>query len=258
MVDSLGWQQTLLIVSIIFLMLGVPTAFIMRSRPQDYGMVPDGRVVNDEGRSRQRPSYDFATSIKEAVKMRVFWHMAMVTLFQGGAVTTIQLYAMPYLTGLGLSRTSSSMVVMLYTAISLPMRVFLGMASDRFKRTHVIGFTIAMQASGMFVFWLLSGKSPFWLILLFAITYGIGVAGNVALRAPLVAEYFGTKNFGAIYGFTGIWHTVAQIGFQPLVGWIYDTYHDYRIWWLVVVGMGVMALISMLTIPAPRTLDSRQ
>ncbi len=251
LVDSLGWQNTLLFISIAFLVLGIPISFIMRNRPQDYGMVPDGKESNDNGSNRRRAG-DFSTGVKEAVKMRAFWHQAVVVFYHHVVVATIQVYAMPYLSGLGMSRTSASMVIMLYTAISLPIRPFMGMLSDRFKTSHVIGLATAMQTGGMFAFWLLTGRSPFWMILLFALSYGIGVGGNATLRGPLVAEYFGTRNFGAIFGLTSLFVTVAQVGSQVLVARIYDIYHDYRIWWLVTVGLGLLALIAILTIPAPR------
>lgn len=101
----------------------------------------------------------------------------------------------------------------------------------------------------MFLFWLIGGTSPFWLILLFAIVYGFGLSGVMALRAPVLLEYFGIKNFGAIFGLTSIFITVATVASQPLAGWIYDTHHDYKVWWLALVAFGVLALIAILTIP---------
>ncbi len=250
-VDAISWQNVLLIFAAVFLVIGIPATFLMRSRPEDYGTLPDGKVQDDRPEVKRKPRYDSGIGIGEALRTRAFWHLAVVFLFQNAAVATIQFYAMPYLTSMGMSRAMSSSVVMLYMLVSLPLRMPLGMFSDRLKKTQVMTFAIVMQASGMFVFWLLNGNSPFWLVLLFATTYGIGLAGMNPLRAPILVEYFGVKNFGGILGITSIFSTIANMGSQPLVGWIYDNYHDYRICWLGIVGMGMLALVAMLTIPVP-------
>ncbi len=159
------------------------------------------------------------------------------------------LYTMPYLTGLGMDRATASMVVTLYTVVSLFTRIPMGMLCDVFRKSYVVALSVAFQATGVFVFGLIGGTSPFWLILLFAITYGVGLSGVMTLRGPILQEYFGTKNFGTIFGLTSVFITVASVVSPPLAGWVYDTYHDYKVWWLALAALGVVALVSILTIP---------
>jgi OFA family oxalate/formate antiporter-like MFS transporter len=251
-VDKLGWQTTLLYAAIGFLALGVPLTFVFRSRPAAYGLLPDGKVPDDANGSKAVADTDFGTSVKEALKSRAFWHLSVVTLFQNATMSTVMLYGIPYLTSMGMQRSAAGTVVMLYTLVSLFTRIPMGMLSDVVRKSYVIALSVALQGTGLFLFWLIGGTSPFWLILLFAIIYGFGLSGVMALRAPILAEYFGTRNFGAIFGVTSIFITVATVISQPLAGWVYDTYHGYKIWWLVVVGLGVLALASILTIPAAK------
>ncbi len=251
-IDKLSWQTTLLYAAMGFLVLGIPLSFVTRSRPEDYGLLPDGKTTDVARRSRLISSSDFGTSVKEAVKMRAFWHLCVVSLFQYGATGTVQLYAMPYLTSLGMSRSTASTVVMLYTLVSLFTRMPMGMLSDIFRKSYMMAVSVALQGAGLFVFWLIGSTSPFWLILLFAIVYGVGLSGILALRVPVLQEYFGIKNFGSIFGLTSIFITVATVLFQPSAGWVYDTYHDYKVWWLAMVAFGVLALIAILTMPAAK------
>jgi MFS family permease len=254
-IDKLSWQTTLLYAAIGSLVLGIPLSFLFRSRPEAYGLLPDGRAQNAadaaEGSRPVQPT-GFDASVKQALKMRAFWHLCVVTLFQNAATSTIMLYGIPYLTSLGMERSAASRVVMLYTLVSLFTRIPMGMLSDIFRKSYVLALSVALQGAGMFVFWLIGGQSPFWLILLFAVLYGVGVSGMMPLRAPILQEYFGVKNFGAIFGVTSIFITVASVVSQPLAGWLYDMHHDYKVWWLIVVGLGVLALIAALTIPRGR------
>lgn len=251
-IDKFGWQNTLLYASVGFLVLGIPLSFVIRSRPADYGMLPDGKSEDVTMGQKGGQTDDFGVSVKEAFKMRAFWHFAVVMLFQHATVSTIALYTMPYLTGLGMTRTNASTIVMLFTLISLFTRIPMGMLSDVFRKSYVMALAVALQSVGLFLFWLIDSTSPFWLILLFSITYGISVSGPSVLRPAVVFEYFGTKNFGAIFGITSIFVTIGTVVSQPLAGWIYDTHHEYKIWWLALAAFGVVALISMLTIPITR------
>ena len=122
--------------------------------------------------------------------MRAFWHLGVVTLFQNAAISTICLYAIPYLTSLGMDRSTASTVVMLYTLVSLFTRIPMGMLSDIFRKSYVMALSVALQGVGLFLFWLIGGTSPFWLILLFAIIYGFGVSGVMPLRAPILSGVF--------------------------------------------------------------------
>jgi MFS family permease len=251
MVDKLGWQTALLVSAIGFWILGIPLSFVFRSRPQDYGLLPDGKKPEAVAAMALSPArqQDFGTSVKEALKMRAFWHLNLVSLFQMAALGPITTFAIPYLTNLGMSRSSASMVVMLYTAASLFGRIPLGMLADIFKKKYVITFALGMLGIGLFVFWLLDGQSPFWLVLLFGITFGIGVSGIMVLRPPILVEYFGSKNFGTIFGLNSIVITIATVISTPLAGWVFDTYHDYKPFWLALVIFSVIAVVVMLTIP---------
>ncbi|MDD5039272.1 MAG: MFS transporter, partial [Dehalococcoidales bacterium] len=254
-IDKLTWQTTLLYAAAGFLIIGIPLSLVYRSRPEDYGLLPDGREANTTNAAKgsgTNPPADFGTSVKEALKTRAFWHLGVITLFQFSVVSTMSLYAMPYLTSLGMDRSAASMVVMYYMVVSIFARVPAGMLSDIFRKSNVIAISVALQTAGVVCIWLMGATSPLWLILLFALSYGLGVGGVNPLRGPILKEYFGIKNFGAIFGLAGIFQTLASVLSQPLAGWIYDTRHDYKGWWLALIVFGLLTLAVTLTMPRPR------
>jgi MFS family permease len=151
-----------------------------------------------------------------------------------------------------MDRAIAGTIVMLYTFISLFGRVFLGSCCDYFRKSWVLATAIGMQVIGLILYWQMKVDASWWFILLFAIPYGIGVAGVAPLRAPIIVEYFGTKSFATIYGLTSIVFAVGSVLPPPIAGWIYDNYHDYRLWWVVLIVMGIIGLVSALTMPAPQ------
>jgi sugar phosphate permease len=248
LIDKFGWQNILLYGAMAFLVIGIPLSFVFRSRPQEYGLLPDGGKPAP-GNTKAGLSKEFGTSVKTALKMRVFWHIAVVTLFQFSTMSTVMLYAIPYLTDAGISRTVASSVISIYTLTSLFGRMPFGTLSDYIKKSYMMAASVVLLGIGVFILFMLDGASPFWLILTFAIIYGVGISGVNSLRAPLMSEYFGTKNFGTIFGLTSIFTTTAMMVSQPLAGWIYDTRHDYSIWWISMIVFAALALISSLTMP---------
>jgi OFA family oxalate/formate antiporter-like MFS transporter len=251
LVDKFSWQTTLMFTSFGFLVLGVSLSFVFRSRPQDYGMLPDGGATSAPTGPRPVLHYDFSTRVRDALKMRAFWHIGFLILLQFAIFGVVSTYTIPYFTSLGQDRATGGTVVMMYTLVSLAARIPLGMLADRFRKSYVIAVTMGMMGLGVVVLWFLDGSSPFWMIILFAVIYGLGVGGITPLRPPVLAEYFGTKNFGTIFGLASIFNTTAIVAAAPIAGWFFDTYGDYKSVLVVLVGFAVLGVISMLTIPSP-------
>ncbi len=248
-IDRLGWQTTLLYAGIGYLALGIPLSFVFRSWPAEYGLLPDGKSLDSTQGSKRASDNDFGTSVKEALKMRAFWHLVVVALFQNAYLGPLQTFTMPYLSSLGMARAAAATVIIAYNTASLLSRMPMGFLSDIFRRSYVVAISVGLQTIGLLIFWLMDGRSPFWLIIAFGITYGVGIAGIMALRVPILTDYFGRKNFGTIFGLTSIFITIAGVVSPTLAGWVYDTRHDYKPFWLVGVAFGILALIAILTIP---------
>jgi sugar phosphate permease len=251
-IDKIGWDTTLLYASIGFLAIGVPLSFVTRSRPQNYGLLPDGKAIEVNTGSKPVRSYDFSTRARDALKTRAFWYLGGIFLWQFAVFSTVSLYSVPYLTSLGISRTNAGTVVSMFTLVAAIARMPIGMLSDVFKKTRVFAISISMMCAGLFIFWTIDGNSPFWFLALFGIVFGFGLSGLTPLRGPILTEYFGVRSIGTFLGLTSIFTSFAQVTSQPLAGWVYDTRHDYKIWWLALGIAGLVAIVAILTIPASK------
>jgi MFS family permease len=251
LIGHLGWRHTLMYGAFGFLAIGIPLSFVFRSSPRDYGMVVDGRTEETPGKPRPIFNYDFGTKLKDALKMRAFWHLSIIILFQSAVLGTISLFAMPYLENVGFSVTASSLIVSLFTIISLCARIPVGLLSDIIRKKWVMVGALALLAAGLFLFWFITDMTPFWITVVFALCYGLGISGIMPLRAPVMVEYFGNRNIGAVLGFTSIFSTIAGITAVPLTGRIFDSYHSYKPMWIALAVFALVAVVLMFTIPSP-------
>jgi len=247
-IDRYSWQTALLWAAGGYFILGMVAAFTIRKRPEDRGLHPDGRTT-DTGQNRTVPLYDFSTPVKKLLVSRAFWSIGIVFFFQSAVMNTVMLFAIPYLTGLDMDRTMASTVIMWYTLVSIFGRIPMGTFSDFIKKKYVIAMTSTLTGIGLVLFSLMSGSSHLWFIIVFAIVYGAGLSGVMALRAPIQAEYFGTRNFGIVFGLVSLFSTLAAVVSQPIAGWLFDNYNTYKPVWLALAGFSVVATLLMLTLP---------
>jgi MFS family permease len=175
----------------------------------------------------------------------------VVILFQTTYLAPLQTFTLPYLSSLGMERVAAAGVITIYTTLSLVFRIPMGLLGDILRKGYVVALSVGLQTIGLLVFWLMGAQTPFWLMVVFGLTYGIGIAGIMALRAPILAEYFGNRNLGSILGLSSVFVTISGIAAAPLAGWVWDTQHDYKPFWLAGVFFGVIALVAILTIPQP-------
>jgi sugar phosphate permease len=242
-IDSNGWENTLIYLAIGFLVMGMPLSFLFRSRPEEYGMLPDGQVIDEKTPVLETSS---GMGVREAVKTKAFWAIGFSTMMQMMAIHAVTLHMMPYLESLGMERADAAIPVTIFSVITIICRILYGILSDIFSKKRMLAISMLMTSVGLLVFQSLDGSS-FIMVVVFAVVYGIGAAGAMPLRTPIIREYFGVKRFGTIFGILALFLTVGTAGAAPLAGWVYDTRGEYYPIWLVFAGLSAIGMILILT-----------
>jgi sugar phosphate permease len=105
LIDTYGWQNTLMYMSVAILLLGIPLSFVFRDRPEDYGMLPDGAPLDaDKAVAVETHEDDPDIGIRDALKMRIFWFMGIAAMFQIIAMQAVNIHIMTYMGSLGMDR----------------------------------------------------------------------------------------------------------------------------------------------------------
>ncbi len=248
-IDSYGWRWALIFIAIGIIAIGIPLAFVFRTRPEEYGLFPDGRPPEEPKEGRTSVT-DFAPTLKEAMKMRAFWQFGFAQLFHWSGVGALGLHVVPYLTSVNIDRAMAAMITMLFLLVSVPARFGFGWTADLFPKKYVTAVSTILMAIGLFIFSFIKAET-LWLTIPFIIVYGIGLGGVTPLRAIMIREYFGSKSFGTIFGVTRIFMTITTVLASPLVGLVYDVRGTYYPSWLVLGGVTLLGAIALITMPAP-------
>jgi len=228
----------------------------MRHRPGQYGYLPDGKtsstideqtIVSDqdsqnEGLQKDKVYPIQGATVKEALKTRTFWMIALVFSFQQIAQSALMVHIVPYLESENIPRTLAAFAVTGLTVCSLAGRLGFGFLGDFKDKRYLIAIAGVLQTLGLLIFSFIDAEK-IWLMALFLLTYSPGYGGPIPLRPALQADYLGTRNFGAILGLIAAVGMLGGLASPVIAGWVFDVTNSYRLVWRI------FALLSLPAIP---------
>lgn len=246
MIDRLGWQTTLVAIAVTVWVVGLPLAFVFRDRPRSDEWRPGGAA--DE-----TPSVPAAAAVektvRQALKTRAFWQISASFMLLAAGISGVVVHVMPYLSGLGFSRTEAALVAGSLPLLSIPSRFLLGWLADRYQLKKVIALAMAGGGGGLLFFNAVT-PSSWGMLIAFVVVFGIGLAAMTPLPPIIVRRYFGARRFGTIFGLMGIFTMVGALLAPYLTGLVVDARGDYTQVWLVMGLMLLAGLVAVLTAPS--------
>jgi len=257
LIDIYDWRITAVITGVGLLAVVMPLALLVRHKPEQYGYLPDGDTIDltTAGQSTDPvKSTEAGIKVKQALKSRDFWQLVIPLTVQMTAITAVTTLVIPYLSSVGIDRTSASLAASAILMLSIGGRLGFGWLADNFDRRYVTAGTTAAMSIGLFIFAYISTDTMWLLLIPFFIFCGGGFGGSRSVLAPLVRAFFGIRNFASIIGcMNGIMCLGSIVG-APLAAWVFDTYGSYQGTWLVFSGVLAASIISIVSTPAPGTL----
>lgn len=260
LVTAYGWRTALIIMGVFVIITGVPLARMMRERPEDMGLHPDGAdrpahydtsVSEEENARRARERALQGMTVKQALRSRPFWQLTVAMMLVGTANTAVVVYQVPVMQHAGVSTELAALSVTGLTLLSVIGRMGFGWMGDFRDKRMVIGGCFVLQMAGMVLFTLLTGGAT-WLIIPFLLVFSPGFGGPIPLRPALMAEYFGTRSLGSIQGSFMFANTIGGVVGPLLVGYLYDTTASYQLGFWVMTAFCAVAVPIILLLPRPQ------
>jgi MFS family permease len=243
LIDLYQWRTALIILGLGMWAIGIPLSLVIRNRPEHYGYLPDGEVDGTSGQSHKIQDKDVEIGLKLALKMRTFLYLNLVEVARMMTIIAVFTHIMPYLSSVGMPRTTAGMVAAAIPLIGIIGRFGFGWLGDIYDKKHMMAVTIGLLLFGMLA---LSFVHMKWMIIPFLILYSFGHGGSMVVRSAIVREYFGRDSFGKMLGIIMGSASIGGIIGPTLAGWSYDTWGSYRPIWHVFWGLLSIAIILTL------------
>ncbi len=262
--DGENWRTAFLVMALVVWLVLLPLTFVLRRRPEDHGLLPDGALTGSglplEGTDPHAAEGEGA-SFTEAMKSPVFWIVALVFSFAFWPIGGLQIHMAPFMEDEGFSRTAAADAVAAMAIVTVVGRLGGGWLADIFDQRRVTILALTLQAIGTAAFaFILPGGfiRAFFLLGVFFLTFAPGFGGITVLQPALVGSYFGRKAFGAIQGV--LW-TVTSLSFSvaPLIlGILEGAFNGYRPGLLIFAVLSVLGAVAVLLLPRPALIGSTQ
>ena len=220
LVQSFGFAWATAIIGAITIVTIVPISiFVLRRRPQDMGLWPDGLAPQ----TRQTPVIDREWTRSQALKtfalrstIVTFGLALMVQLgFLSQQVKLLQAELSPTLTGLTVLASGS---------LAFVGRVVLARLADRVNIRLAGAFVLWLAAAGLMV--AAAAETATWLVI-GVLLFGLNVGNITTLPALIVRREFGAPSFGKVFGITGTFMQLMNACGPALFGLLHDTTGNY-------------------------------
>ena len=121
----------------------------------------------------------------------------------------------------------------------------MGTTADRIgsRRAFVICFIVLLVA----LVWLQGAARP-WMLFLFALVYGFAHGGFYTVLSPTIAELFGIRAHGVIFGLVYFCGTLGGAIGPVVAGKTFDVLRSYNSAFLLLIGLAALGLVLVLAL----------
>lgn len=230
-----GWRPA-------FMMMGLGAIVLLLVAAWAFG-VPPATTGSDP--TETVSGYSFA----EARRTRIFWMFCAIQFLFLPSLATIPLHIVVHGMDLGMTATVAAALVSTMALASVLARLAVGSFFDRVGgKGALILCLVPLLASLLALLVVNTPKSLFAVI----VVYGFAHGGLFTVMSPVVAEYFGLKAHGALFGSIIFFGAISGSVTPVLAGYIFDTTGSYSMAFNFLIAMASSGLILTLVLPKRR------
>lgn len=253
--EAWGWRTMANVSGAVILVVGLSFVQVIRHRPEQYGLLPDGRLPGAPPSSERDAALPAATDTpssftpRDAMRTRAFWFISLSHTASVLVVSVVMVHFVAYATTtLGYSLGAAAGIVTLQTVTNLIGRPLGGWAADRTSSRLVT--MVAMLAHSVALLMLAFAVAP-WMVIAFALLNGLAWGARVPVVVSMRAEYFGSRSFGAIMGLSSLVVTFGGV-FAPIAAaWAYDATGSYTASFTILAVLAGLGSLFLLFLPKP-------
>ena len=158
--------------------------------------------------------------LSELWKILDFRILFLSTLFVSFGLFVPFVFIAPFAEEQGSTGFAAALLVGLIGGSSVIGRLAIGGIASRYGTTRLYRGCFLVMALSQLI-WLLGG-GQYGLLVVFALVFGAGYGGFIALSPAVAADRFGLKGLGGLLGTLYSAAGIGSLGGPPLAGWIID------------------------------------
>jgi len=249
LITSYSWQQSYIIFGIATLLIIVVSAQFLKHEPNFNVSLTDKL---DTHNATEQPLKSQKSSLKEIIRIKELWIICIIFLIGHGCIQVIMLHLVPYATDTGISPVDAAILLSTIGWTSFIFKISMGNVGDKIGNR----LTMTIVFIGIIISFLwLQLASALWMFYLFVVVFAIAYGGETVLRSPFVAEYFGLREHGVIFGLVTFFSSLGGALGPLIAGGIFDITQSYYWAFMVCVMLSIVGLVLTMLLKSARKQD---
>ncbi len=237
LIPAYGVHTTFQILGVIFLVMTVFGAFLLKNPPAGYK--PAGWSPAPASKSAAS-TYDFAPG--EVLRTRAFYFMWVAYALGSLAGLMVISQLVPFAKSMKIPGEALQTLTIFVGAVgNASGRILSGWMSDALGRLNVLRLMIAISMIAMPVLYLVGGNVALLYVAVFVVYWCYGT--QLSVNGAAASDFWGTKNAGINYGMLFTAWGVAGFFGSKIGGQMYDKYHNYQ---MAFYTAGILAFVALL------------
>jgi MFS family permease len=244
-----NWRTAVLMLGVLLAVTTIlPHALVLRRRPQDMGLLPDGDGQPSEIKQR------IQMTLNEVVRSRMFWLLTAAFSLSNLASAAIRVHFIPFLIDVGVNASVAAWASGSIGLLQVFGRVLFAPLDSRLSsRVMTIG-VFGLQALGLSL--LLVGTSGA-AIVIFIIVFGAAYGAKTLARPVMLADLYGSSHYARISSVMALFLTASSTVAPVGAGLLHDASGSYQpvLWASLAISLVSVAVMFFVRSKSP--LDER-
>ncbi|MBN1152405.1 MAG: MFS transporter [Dehalococcoidia bacterium] len=237
-----GWRQAYLLMGLAVTLVAMGMAHFFRRDPASMGQIAIGRKA---ATASSETDMEEGVTSRIGIRTKQFWFLCLAEFTLSFCIMTTLVHLVPHAQDGGVSVGRAGILVSVIGASSIVARLAMGSASDSMGSRRAFSICFGVLLIGLL--WL-QMASNMWMLVIYAVADGFARGGNFAVISPLVAELFGTRAHGALFGLATFVGTIGGALGPVLTGRIFDIAGSYDTAFALLAGLIAIGFVLTLLI----------
>jgi MFS family permease len=251
LIEQTGWRSASTALGILMLVVLVPINLLVRQRPQQMGLLPDGD--GGAGAVVHKPSVTIADpawvaidwTLGRALRTARFWWLALGFFCGLYAWYAVQVHQTKYLVETGFSTNLAVWALGAVSLLGIPGQIVLGHLSDRVGREliwSISGFGFVLCFAALIALQYFPSVA---LVYFMVLAQGLLGYGTTSVMAAVVVEIFEGKHYGSIFGTVMLAGLAGGAAGPWFTGVLHDWYGTYTVAFAVGIALSLLGCATI-------------
>ncbi len=254
LIPAFGWRVAYLALGIMAWGLIPLAILVVRTKPAEMGLYPDGVTSPEEvaeiGASSQTTK---GLNLRASLGTMTFWLVSVTFLISAFSSLGFNQSLVPYLQDAGFSVALAASALTILGLGSAIGKFFFGWLCDRIKAKQACALSIVLLSAAAIILMFIRSTSPLAIIWLDAFIFGLGSGGWLPTMSMLVSRNFGLSSYGAIIGMVSLLQAIGGAAGPLFSGYMFDTTNTYYWTFIVFLCLYAVAIPTILVVRRPKS-----